>query len=53
MDMHISQLGAEHHYRIYCRPIHTGFGPITMRPISPGYGELALSGAANLQAGRA
>jgi hypothetical protein len=51
--MYISQLDAEHHYRIYCRPIHTSFGPITMRPISPGYGDLTLSGVASLEAGRA
>jgi acetyltransferase len=39
--MHISPLDLERHCRIYCRPIHTGLGQITVRPISPLDADLA------------
>ena len=41
MGMQISSLDLERHCRIYCRPIHTGFGQITVRPISPSDADLA------------
>jgi hypothetical protein len=40
MGMHISHLDAER-CRIYCRPIHTGFGQVTVRPISQADAGLA------------
>lgn len=33
MAMQISSLDLERHCRIHCRPIHTGLGQVTVRPI--------------------
>jgi acetyltransferase len=41
MAMHVSSLDLERHCRICCRPIHTGLGQVTVRPISPSDADLA------------
>lgn len=41
MAIYISHLDAEDNCRIYCRPIHTGFGQVGVRPIKPTDAHLA------------
>src|SRR5262245_42311017 len=41
VGMHISPHDLERRCRIYCRPIYTGLGQITVRPIGPLDADLA------------